>query len=344
MDAILLVGGFGTRLLPLTRALPKPLIPLANVPFVERTVRWLHAAGADNIILSLHYNAEQFIDYFRQRALGVSLAFAVEETPLGTGGAIKNCEPFLRGERCIVCNGDIFTNLRLESMLSAHRQSGALASIALTEVEDPSRFGVIEMDPRQRILAFTEKPPRELARSREINAGVYLFERRAFDWFPTTPCSVERDVFPAMLREETHLLGYREWPYWTDLGTPGDYMRAHQDILCRKVPVPLTAREIAPGIWCGDKVVIPPSALVIPPVLLGDEVRLDAGATIGPGVVLGARTRVAERGLVRRSITWEGCVVHADSQVHDSILGREAETYGEVRGVVGEDGQVIRGG
>ncbi len=140
MEAILLVGGMGTRLLPLTKTVPKPLIPLANVPFVDRTIRWLADAGIDHVILCVHYNAELFREYFAAHRPESNSPSLSKNDPLGTGGAIKNCESLLRAPRCLVFNGDIFTNLHLPEMLAAHRRAGAQVSIALTEVEDPSRY------------------------------------------------------------------------------------------------------------------------------------------------------------------------------------------------------------
>lgn len=337
MDAILLVGGFGTRLLPLTKTLPKPLIPVANVPFVERTIAWLRDAGVDHVILSLHYNAEQFVEYFSQRPLGVDIDYAVEDSPLGTGGAIKNCEPFLRSARSFVCNGDIFTSLRLPEMLREHEEAGSTVSIALKEVDDPSRFGVIETQAQGRIRSFTEKPPRELAPSRDINAGIYIFERNVFDWFPDGACSVERDIFPQMLDAGAHLHGHHQYPYWTDLGTPGDYLQAHRDILSRNASVPIHAREVTPGVWVGEGVTIASDALIRPPVLLGNGVHVASIATVGPLTVLGDGVKIGANALVTDSVIWDDTTIHADSVVRGCILGRGAQVMGSVQGQVCED-------
>ena len=341
MEAILLVGGLGTRLLPLTKTVPKPLIPLANVPFVDRTIRWLCDAGVDHVILSLHYNAELFQQYFAAHPPAVKLSFALEEAPLGTGGAIKNCEHLLRAERCLVFNGDIFTNLHLPEMLAAHRRAGAHVSIALTEVEDPSRYGVIETDSAGRIRTFTEKPPRELARSRDINAGVYIFERSVFDWFPEGACSVERDIFPRLLQAGLPLYGYQEQPYWTDLGTPADYLQAHRDILTRRVYLPVDHREIAPGFWAGEQLTIAEDALIRPPVLLGDGVTIGRNATVGPQVVLGNGVQVDDDVLIEDSIIWEGAALLRGSIIRGCILGRESEVAGTIIDCLCEDKGIL---
>jgi mannose-1-phosphate guanylyltransferase len=243
----------------------------------------------------------------------------------------------VRGARCFIFNGDIFTDLKLPAMLEAHRGAGAEISIALTEVEDPSRFGVIETDAARRILSFTEKPPRELARSRAINAGIYLFERAIFARFPDGPCSVERDIFPTLLAEGVHLLGYQEPLYWTDLGTPVDYLQAHLDILTRRVNLPLDYPEVRPGIWQGRDVRIADSACVRPPVLLGDGAVIEAGATVGPAVVLGERTRIGAHAQVEGSVLWAEAVVRRGGRVRGSVLGRGAVVSGLIVDGIFED-------
>jgi len=204
-------------------------------------------------------------------------------------------------------------------------------------VDDPSRYGVIETDAHHRVLSFTEKPPRALARSRDINAGVYLFEREAFRFFPDSACSVERDIFPAMLEHDVHLHGYQAWPYWTDLGTPRDYLQAHLDILERKVVVPLSAKEVTPGCWQGAQLALAESALLRPPVILGDGVTIGAGAVIGPAVVLGDGVTVEADARVERSVLWDDVTIHRGSVVRGSILGRAAAVAGEVIEDICED-------
>ena len=341
MDAILLVGGFGTRLMPLTKTLPKPLIPLANVPFVERTVQWLQRQGVDHVILSLHYSAEQFMAYFASRSLGVDISFAVEEEPLGTGGAIKNCESHLRSSRCLIFNGDIFTDLDLTAMLAAHHGAGASVTIALKRLEDASRFGVIETDARQRILSFKEKPPAELAQNKLINAGLYLFERAIFDHFPLGASSVERDVYPKLLAQDVYFHGYEEPCYWTDLGTPHDYLQAHRDILNGKVRIPIVSNEVYPGVWMGEHVEIAGNTIIRAPVLLGDGVRIAAGSIVGPQTVLGADVQVDANAQVVDSIIWDGGQVLAGSTVRGSILGRQARVSGAARNVVCGDHEML---
>lgn len=337
VDAILLVGGFGTRLMPLTKHRPKPLMPLANIPFTERTIAWLAAAGIDHVILSMHYNTAQFIEHFSNKNFGVKLSFAREERPLGTGGAILNCAPYLQSAQCLVVNGDIFTDLDLPALMAAHQRTQALVSIALKTVADPSRFGVIELYADMGICSFTEKPTRELALSNEINAGIYLLERCAFDHFPTGVSSVERDVFPAMLRNALPLFGFRSRLYWTDLGTPRDYLQAHQDILRRRVGIPLHGAEIKPDVWVGEQVRIAENAILRPPLLLGAHVTIESGAVIGPNLVLGDDVHIGRHAHLRDSVLWNQVDVLDDSMIFGSIAGQQAQLGGVIQDGLCED-------
>ena len=337
MDAILLVGGFGTRLMPLTKHRPKPLMPLANIPFTERTIAWLGAAGIDHVILSMHYNTAQFIEYFSSKDFGMRFSFACEERPLGTGGAILNCAPYLQSPQCLVVNGDIFTNLNVPALMAAHTRTQAMVSIALKTVEDPSRFGVIELNAEMGICSFTEKPTRELALSNEINAGIYLLERHAFDHFPTGASSVERDVFPAMLRSALPLFGFRSRPYWTDLGTPRDYLQAHEDILRRLVAVPLHGAEIQPCVWVGEQGHIAYNVILRPPLLLGNRVTVESGSVIGPHLVAGDDAHIGHNTRLQDSVLWDGAVVGDDSMISGSIAGQQAQLGGMITDGLCED-------
>ncbi len=337
MDAILLVGGLDTRLMPLTKHRPKPLMPLANVPFTERTIAWLAAAGIDHVILSMSDNSAQFIEHFANKSLGVRLSFACEEHSWGTGGAILNGAQYLRSAQCLVVNGDIFTDLNLPALMAAHQRAQALVSIALKTVTDPSRNRVIELDADMGICSFTERPMRELALSNEINAGIYLLERAAFDHFPTGASSVECEVFPAMLKSALPLFGFRSSPYWTDLGTPRDYLHAHVDILRHRVAVPLQGTEIKPHVWVGEQVHIAHNVILRPPLLLGNRVTIESGAVIGPHLVLGDDIHIGHYAHLQDSVLWDKAIVRDESVISGSIAGQQAQLSGVIQDSVCED-------
>ena len=233
MKAILLVGGEGTRLRPLTYTTPKPLLPLANRPFVERQIEWLASHGVTDVVLSLGYRADRFIEHFPNSGhAGVRLSYAVEPEALGTAGGIR----FAAGdanERVIVCNGDILTDMDLGELLEFHEFHRADATIALTQVDDPSAFGVVPTREDGQVIAFVEKPPAGQAPTDWINAGTYILEPRVLEMIPERlHVSIEREIFPRLLEQsDGRLFASHSTAYWLDMGTPEQYLQAHHDLL-----------------------------------------------------------------------------------------------------------------
>jgi NDP-sugar pyrophosphorylase family protein len=237
MKAILLIGGMGTRLRPLTLTTPKPLLPIENRPFLAYQLEFLHRYGFREIILCTSYRSEAFHKALGDGSrYGVKLHYVHESSPLGTGGAIKNAETHV-DNTVLVCNGDILMDLNLKELLDFHRQKKALATIALTHVEDPTAYGVIQTDTEGRIHQFIEKPAPEEVVSHLINAGVYVFEKEVFALIPQgMVCSVERDIFPQMLTRKDPLFGIHLPGYWLDVGTLEKYHQAQQDVRDRRYP------------------------------------------------------------------------------------------------------------
>src|SRR4051794_74092 len=212
MKAVILVGGQGTRLRPLTLSTPKPLISLVNRPFLEHLLNPLRTHGITDVVLAMSYRSELFQEVYGDGSrLGMKLTFVHEVEPLDTGGAIKNVESYLNpGESFMVFNGDVLTDLDLSAMLRLHKESGSVCTISLTRVEDPSQYGVVDMDTRGQIQKFTEKPKREEATSNWINAGTYVLEPEALEHIPAGQrYSVERGLFPTLLKAGRPLFGYR---------------------------------------------------------------------------------------------------------------------------------------
>jgi NDP-sugar pyrophosphorylase family protein len=335
MKAVVLVGGEGTRLRPLTFTTPKPLLPIANVPHLERQLEWLAAHGVDEVVLSMGYLPDAFHAHFAAGADGgdafrtafgtVAVRYAVEDEPLGTAGAIK----FAAGaidERFVVCNGDILTELDLGEMVRFHDQRGAEASISLTQVEDPSAFGVVPTRADGEVIAFVEKPPPDKAPSNWINAGTYVLEPSFLDRVPPRlNVSIERETFPRMLSEPGLLFGFAAEGYWLDIGTPEKYLEAHADALAGRLGRPPApgAREIAANVWAQGDVHVDPSARVTAPVLLGSGVRVEADADVEASVV-GAGTVVESGAVVRGSVVHAQARVSHGVEVRDSIVGEQA--------------------
>ncbi|MCX7968087.1 MAG: NDP-sugar synthase [Armatimonadetes bacterium] len=322
MQALVLVGGFGTRLRPLTYHVPKAMVPIANVPFIERFVDYLEANGITHVIFAMGYLPDPIANHLAKRNGKAKYEFVVEDQPLDTGGAIKNAEPLL-SERFFVFNGDILTTIPLREILRIHERKGASVTIALTPVEDPSRYGVVVTDEDGRVQAFIEKPPKETAPSNLINAGIYLYEREVLNHIPEgQPYSVERGLYPKLLEIGAPFYAVA-FPndYWLDIGKVEHYMQANFDILSGKAPLPIVGKEIQKRVWVGENVQIAPTAKIEPPVLLGDGCVIEDGATVGPLAVLGNRVIVKENASVREAVLWDECVIGKGANVERCVLG-----------------------
>jgi NDP-sugar pyrophosphorylase family protein len=326
VKAVVLVGGEGTRLRPLTYATPKPLLPIANVAFLERQLAWLAGHGVDEVVLSLGYLPDRFLEHFPDDRFGdVKLRYAVEAEPLGTAGGIRYAAEGI-DERFVVCNGDVLTDLDLSAMVRFHEARKAKATIALTRVEDPSAFGVVPTRPDGEVIAFVEKPPAGTAPTHWINAGTYILEASVLDAIPPRlNVSIERETFPRMLETPGRLFALQSDCYWLDIGTPRKYFEAQLDVLEGKVGLPPVegAREVSPSVWVQEGAEIDPAAELVGPVLVGAGATVGAGARIGTSV-LGARCVVEPGAVVERSVVLDGVTVPGDAVVIDSATSDEA--------------------
>ncbi|MET7387926.1 NDP-sugar synthase [Streptomyces sp. NPDC005529] len=339
-EAILLVGGRGTRLRPLTVHTPKPMVPAAGVPFLTHQLARARAAGVEHIVLATSYLAEVFEPYFGDgSSLGLHLEYVTEEEPLGTGGAIRNVASRLRSgpdEPVLIFNGDILTGLDIPALVSTHETTGADVSLHLTRVQDPRAFGLVPTDSTGRVTAFLEKPqtPEEIVTD-QINAGAYVFRRSVIDTIPEgRPVSVERETFPELLATGAHLQGMVDSTYWLDLGTPQAFVRGSADLVLGRAPSPAV-----PG-RCGDRLILP-TATVAPDAKLtggtvvcegariGEGARISgstilAGAVVEPGAVVtdslvGLGARIGERTILTGAVIGDGATVGADNELRDGV-------------------------
>jgi NDP-sugar pyrophosphorylase family protein len=331
VKAVVLVGGEGTRLRPLTLTTPKPLLPIANQAHLERQIAWLAAHGVDEVILSMGYLPDAFHTHFAHDGAGqdvfgdVVLRYAVEDEPLGTAGAIRFAAEDL-DDRIIVCNGDVLTGLDLDAMVEFHDEQGAEVTISLTQVEDPSAFGVVPTQADGGVIAFVEKPAPDKAPSNWINAGTYVLEPAFLRRIPPRlNVSVERETFPRMLAEPGLLYGYQSDAYWLDIGTPEKYLEAHADALAGKLSQPPApgACETEPGVWLQGDATVEPGAQVLAPVLIGDGARIEAGARVHASV-LGAGAVVEAGTELERAVLHTGARVSHGGRVQDSVVGADA--------------------
>ncbi|GAA5614028.1 NDP-sugar synthase [Streptomyces platensis] len=310
-EAILLVGGKGTRLRPLTVHTPKPMVPAAGVPFLTHQLARARAAGVEHIVLATSYLAEVFEPYFGDgSALGLHLEYVTEQEPLGTGGAIRNVAPRLHSapdDPVLIFNGDILTGLDIAALVGTHRTSGADVSLHLTRVEDPRAFGLVPTDDTGRVTAFLEKPqtPEEIVTD-QINAGAYVFNRSVIDTIPAgRPVSVERETFPGLLADGAHLQGMVDSTYWLDLGTPQAFVRGSADLVLGRAPSPAV-----PG-RCGDR-------LILETAEVATDAKLTGGTVVGPRTVIGAGAEIDG------SAVLDGAVIAPGARIRDSLIGAGA--------------------
>jgi mannose-1-phosphate guanylyltransferase len=323
MQAVVLVGGEGTRLRPLTYAVPKPMAPLLGRPFIGWIIERLRKAGVNDVILSCCYLPEAIEAYFGNgRRFGVNLDYVFEEEPLGTAGAVKNAVHKVSGT-IYVCNGDILTGLDLVALRELHRRRNAIATIHTRTVEDPSQFGVVETDADGRVLRFVEKPRPGETNARDINAGTYVLEPDALDAIPAgRKVSIERETFPHLIAATQRVFAVSTNDYWIDVGRPATYAQAHWDILDGRFEKP-AGHEVAQGVWTADGAPVPQGVEVHPPVFLGAGVHIEPGARLGPYAVLYKGCRVGASATIASSILWQHCVVGCGATVRDGILGLE---------------------
>lgn len=326
MKAIVLVGGEGTRLRPLTYHTPKPLLPIVNVPFLERQLSWLAGHGVDEVVLSLGYLPDAFERHFASGRFGdMRVRWVIEREPLGTAGGIRFAADGI-DERVVVCNGDVLTDLDLSALVRFHDDRSAAATIALTQVSDPSAFGVVPTRDDGEVVAFVEKPPPGKAPTNWINAGTYVLEPSVLARIPSRlTVSIERETFPRMLDSPRRLFAQHSDAYWIDIGTPRKYFEAHADVLAGRVGLPPApgAVERSPGVWIQGEASVDADARVRGPVLLGDGASIGAGADVaesvlGPGASVGTGARLL------RTVVLEGARIENDEKVVDTVVARDA--------------------
>ncbi len=327
----MLVGGAGTRLRPLTLTVPKQVLPIVDVPMIERVLAYLEPHGVDDVVLSMGYLPDAFIELFPDGKSGnVRLTYAVEPEPLDTAGAIGFAARFAGiHERFLVVNGDILTDLDVTAMVDFHVRRGATATISLAKVEDPSAFGLVPVDDEGRVVAFLEKPApgavpagpaQASARGHLVNAGTYVLEPSVLDRIPEgRRVSIEREVFPALAAAGA-LYGFDSPDYWTDTGTPRQYLDAQLDLLTGRRPGPPApdARSASNGVWTVGVANVPSTARG--PAFVGEGAEVAEGAYVERSVI-GARSRVDAGAQVCGSVLLPGVHVGEGAVVTGSILG-----------------------
>jgi NDP-sugar pyrophosphorylase family protein len=316
MKGLILAGGKGTRLRPLTIHTPKPVVPVANSPFLLYQIDLMRSAGIDEIILSLSYQPRKIEDLLKDGSdYGVWIRYAVEGTPLGTGGAFKNAEEHI-DSTSVVFNGDVLTDIDLAAVIAHHRKSKAVATIVLTPVENPSAYGLVETNAEGWIQRFIEKPGPDEITCNTINAGIYVLEPSVLKHMPKgEPYSFERGLFPTLLENKEPVMSFVFNKYWIDIGTPQKYLEVHHDILSRK----FTSARVASSAL--DRMSLPPGAIVDEKSIIDHDVTIREGVRIENSVI-GKNCKLDAGVHITDSVLWAGNTVDAEARIAGSIIGK----------------------
>lgn len=324
-QAVVLVGGEGTRLRPITSRVPKPLAPLLDRPMLSYLLEHLARFGMQRVVFSTGFLAQAIKAAIGDgSAFGLEVRYVVEDQPLGTAGAIKNAQSELDDGCFLAFNGDVLSEVDLTALVDFHQARGALATIFLTPVEDPRRYGLVELGEDGRVLEFLEKPGSDVMGGALINAGVYVLEPEVLELIPAGRMySIERGVFPG-LASLGRLFGYSGGGYWRDIGTPDSYLEAHFDILQRTFETPLAGQLGDSYVVVSPDALVEPGARVVPPAYVGPGARLASGARVGPLAVIGRGCVIGEKAAVAESVLQEHVRIGAGASVERTVIVREA--------------------
>jgi len=352
LKAVILVGGEGTRLRPLTYDLPKPMVPICGKPFAQYQLELIKKHGINEVIFSLGYKWDSFEDYFKEGSdMGMKIHYVVEDSPLGTAGAIKNVEDYIDDDAFLVFNGDILSEMDLTDIIKFHRQKKSKSTIVLTPVDNPCIYGVVELDENQRIERFTEKPKPEEVRSNQINAGLYVLEPEILNRMERgINYSIERQIFPAMLEEGESMYGYKYPDYWMDIGNPFKYLSANQDLLLGKMKY---NPGLINGIHKGKNVEIDDGAILKKPLWIGDDVKIKDGVVIIGPAVINRGCEIGEGTTVNKALLWENTKIGNGCDLDSCLIGRKCKIGDGVTidklavigtGITIEDGDTVEEG
>lgn len=325
MKAVILVGGEGTRLRPLTCNIPKPMVPVVNRPFLEHTLSYLKRHNINEVILAMGYLPHRIKEHFRDgKDYDIKLTYEVEDSPMGTGGAVRRLAHLL-DDTFVVMNGDVYTDLNITEMVAMHREKKSVCSIAMVPVDDPTKYGVIETSPSNKIRKFTEKPGWDSVTSNNINAGTYVMEPRVLEQIPSgTFHMFEHGLFPKLLLNGEPLYGFHLKGYWIDMGTTESYLKINGDMLKGQASMTLPGKS-KEGVWGDETARIHRTAKIQGPVVIG------AGCTIGPQaritgpVVLGAGCNIGEDSVLEDCVIWQHASVGNHCTLNHCVVGNNAK-------------------
>ncbi len=340
MKIVIMAGGEGTRLRPLTLTRPKPMIYVVGKPVMEHIVELLARQGFKDLIVTLYYLPEIIQEYFDDGShWNVRIEYSIEETPLGTAGSVKYALKNKEKDRILVISGDALTDFDLNEALEFHKEKKALATIILKSVENPLEYGVVITNEEGRILRFLEKPGWGEVFSDNVNTGIYILEPEVLDYIPdNTPFDFSKDLFPLLLSKNSPLFGYKASGYWCDIGDLNQFLQANFDILYRKVNIEIPGREIFPGIFVKEGTDISPSSYIRPPVYIGEFTRIIGNTQILGPVVLGDNVYVDNDSKIQRTVIFNNTYIGKRTTIFSAIIGNRCNLKDFVRI---EEGSII---
>ena len=340
MRAVVMAGGEGTRLRPMTANQPKPLLPVVNRPIMEHVLRLLKRHGFDETIVTVQFLAALVRNYFGDgEELGMHLTYATEETPLGTAGSVKNAEEALAGEPFLVISGDALTDIDLTDLVRFHKEKGAMVTVALVKVPNPLEFGIVITDDEGRIERFLEKPTWGQVFSDQVNTGIYVMQPEVLDRVAAGEnVDWSSDVFPELLKEGEKVYGYVAEGYWEDVGTHESYLSAQADVLNRQVDVEISGFEVSHGVWIGEGAEVDPEAIIKGPVVIGPYAKVEAGAELREFTVLGSNVVVKSGAFLHRAIVHDNVFIGPGTNLRGCVIGKNTDI---MRGARVEEGVVV---
>ncbi len=332
MKAIIMAGGEGSRLRPLTCDMPKPMVSVMNVPIMEHIINLLKAHGITEIGVTLMYLPQKIKDYFGNGShFGVNIHYFTEDTPLGTAGSVKNAGDFL-DETFIVISGDSLTDMDITKAIEFHRSKESKVTLVLTRVDVPLEYGVVITDKKGAITGFLEKPSWSEVFSDTVNTGTYIMEPEIMDYLEQgQKTDFSQDLFPLLLEKKEPMFGYVMSDYWCDIGDLQAYLQAHYDALEGRIKLTIALNEIKKGVWVGSGAIIDSHAVLNAPCLVGDNCRIGSRAVIDSFSVLGNNNVIEDEATIKRSVLWNGNYIEYGSEIRGAILSNKVNLKHYVR-------------
>jgi mannose-1-phosphate guanylyltransferase/phosphomannomutase len=343
VKAVVMAGGEGTRLRPMTANQPKPMLPIVNRPIMEHVLALLRRHGFAETVVTVQFLAAMVRNYFGDgEDFGMRLQYATEETPLGTAGSVKNAQEALRDEPFLVISGDALTDIDLSALVEFHKKNGALATVALTRVPNPLEFGIIISGDDGRIQRFLEKPTWGQVFSDTVNTGIYVMEPEILDEFPPGEAADwSGDIFPRLLERGAPLYGWVADGYWEDVGTHESYLRAQADVLSGKVSAEIDGFEVSPGVWVAEGAEVDPDAVLTGPLCVGDYAKIEADAQLREFTVVGSNVIVKEGAFLHRAVVHNNVYVGTGVTLRGCVIGKNTDVMRSARieenAVVGDE-------